>query len=364
MLDNMMQQGTYHIYLKEKKTKKLNIAIEDAHNRMIVAEDVYNKMGAVVVGVNSVLDENIINRLKRIGIHELKVFEKSNSAEETEMEKYFMEQYAVNIVLISEIMKDIQEGKAVDEKKLELVTASILEKKVDYINIINGLYKNESFSRYEYTHSVNVSLLSVLIGRGLGLSGKRLELMVKTALMHDIGKCKISEAILNKRGKLTAEEFTEIKRHPHYSAEILKDLNWFHGESVHGVLMHHEREDGSGYPQGLKGESIVEFAKIIAVADVFDAMTSDKAYSYKANPFDVFEYLDTEARDKMNPRVISAFLQNAAECYVGDVFFLNNGQQCEIIHINPAKVSKPIVRISDMYVDLSKDENYKIEKIV
>lgn len=364
MVNNMMQQGSFHIYLKERKSKKINIVIEAAENGMVVAEDIYNRMGAVVVGINAILDKNIIERLKRLGISEIKVFEKNGDPEAADTDKIFLDKYMKNVVLIRDIMLDVQEGKPIDERKVDLVTDSILEKDIQYKDIIREIYDGASASKYEYTHCVNVSMLSMLIGKCMGVDGKRLELLVKTALMHDIGKCKISESILGKRSVLTPEELVEVRKHPWYGSELLRSINWFVGEAYEGVVKHHEREDGSGYPRGLKGESIGEFAKIIAVADVFDAMTSDKAYKNKSNPFDVFEYMEGEAKEKMNPRVVSAFIQNAAECYIGDMFFLDNGDQCEIIHINPKAVSKPIVRIQDMYVDLSKDQTYKIQKIV
>jgi len=152
--------------------------------------------------------------------------------------------------------------------------------------------------------------------------------------------------------------------HAAYSYEIVKNIPGFDEEMCKAILMHHEREDGSGYLLGLKENAINEYAKIIAVADVFDAMTSDRTYKLKVNAFDVFEFLEEQSPEKLNFKITSTFLKNAANYYIGDKFFLNSGEICEIIFINPSYVSKPLVRVGDRYIDLSKDPTIRIEGLV
>ncbi|MPN54755.1 hypothetical protein SDC9_202432 [bioreactor metagenome] len=128
--------------------------------------------------------------------------------------------------------------------------------------------------------------------------------------------------------------------------------------------MHHEREDGSGYPNGLKSEEIDLTAKIIAVADMFDTLTSVRVDHKAVSPFEAFEIIEAEGYKGHNMAVIMKFLENAPNYYVGERFFLNTGETGEIVFINPSKVYRPLIKVGDRYIDLSYDRSIKIESMI
>ncbi|ERI91492.1 HD domain protein [Clostridiales bacterium oral taxon 876 str. F0540] len=144
------------------------------------------------------------------------------------------------------------------------------------------LKKVEGKDMYTHSHGMRLKDLSIKIGENMKLSQKQLDILFYSALFHDIGKINVPDEILKKPGKLTNEEFEYIKKHPADGADIIK--NTFLREAVPGILQHQERLDGSGYPMGLKEEEICLEAKIIAVVDTYDAMTSDRPYRKGMDP--------------------------------------------------------------------------------
>ena len=130
-----------------------------------------------------------------------------------------------------------------------------------------------------------------------------------TGVFHDIGKCKVPPEILNKPDNLNEKEWSIMKQHPVYGYNILKKNNVLSKDVLLGALMHHERKDGSGYPLGLKGNTIHTYGKIVAVADIFDAMMSDRVYRKKRPPLQVAEYIEDRSLDSLDPYISRGFLQ-------------------------------------------------------
>ncbi len=149
-------------------------------------------------------------------------------------------------------------------------------------SLIEMIKKVEEKDRYTHSHSMRLKEYTIKIGEKMNLPQKQLDILYYASSLHDIGKINVPDEILNKPGKLTNEEFEYIKRHPVDGAEIIK--NTFLRETEAGILQHHERLDGSGYPNGLKDREICLEAKIIAVVDTYDAMTSDRPYRKGIDP--------------------------------------------------------------------------------
>jgi putative nucleotidyltransferase with HDIG domain len=162
--------------------------------------------------------------------------------------------------------------------------------------------------RYTRGHSDLVSRYAVAIAERLGMTDKELEVIQRGGMLHDVGKIGIEEAILNKKGELTEEEFDEIKKHTIYGADILAPIAFLRGERDI-VLQHHEKMDGSGYPYGLKGDEISTGARIIAVCDVYEGITSHRPYRKPMGPKKVVELLEQEAGDKLDARIVRTFLE-------------------------------------------------------
>lgn len=140
------------------------------------------------------------------------------------------------------------------------------------------LYLLKQNHPHTYLHSINVANYSISLGERLGLDEESLEKLKLVGLLHDIGKLNIPVNVLRKPGKLTEEEFEVIKNHPVYSVELLKRAGFIDEEVLRSIKAHHERIDGTGYPRSLKGNKIPFFAKIVSIADSYEAMTSDRCY--------------------------------------------------------------------------------------
>jgi HD-GYP domain-containing protein (c-di-GMP phosphodiesterase class II) len=209
-----------------------------------------------------------------------------------------------------------------------------------------------------YTHSLNVSMIAKVFGKWLDLPQARIDDLGVAGLLHDVGKIQIPDAILNKPGKLNPEEYDEIKKHPIYSYRLAQTQN-VSKYVLKAILMHHERYDGSGYPTGAKGDQIDLLAKILAVADVYEAMTATRAYRSKICPFKVLDMLEVESYVQFDPRIIGKILENIANSYVGSKVVLNTGQKGSVVFINK-RVARPIVEIDGAMFDLSKEEDEKI----
>ena len=204
----------------------------------------------------------------------------------------------------------------------------------------------------------------MLIGKWLKYSPDMIKELLQAGLMHDVGKSKVPIEIINKPGALTSEEYEEIKKHPIYGYRILENIPNIHKDICMGVLMHHEREDGSGYPVGAKSSKIHHFAKIIAVADIYDAMTSKRSYKEREAPFKVFELMERHSFGVLDLNVMNAFLSNIAAYYIGDFVRLSNGDIGEIIYINPRQVSKPLIRTEKGYIDMVEDPELHILELI
>ncbi len=183
----------------------------------------------------------------------------------------------------------------------------------NYLGLVMSLAEAvEVKDRYTRGHSDLVSRYAVAIAEKMGLTESEIEEIARGGMLHDVGKIGIDEAILNKEGKLTDEEWEVMKMHPAYGAQILEPIQ-FLGKASEIVHQHHERMNGSGYPLGLRGEDICLGARIIAVCDVYEGVTSYRPYRKPMQPERVIEVLREESGPKLDPDCVDAFLKIYAE---------------------------------------------------
>lgn len=231
--------------------------------------------------------------------------------------------------------------------------------------IIKNIVLYGSGSDVIYRHGVNVAALSSLLGNWIGIEKSQLNLLVYSAILHDFGKTKIDNIdLLNKESILTQSEFNLIKQHPILGYKIVNNIPFLDKSVSYGVLMHHERLDGSGYPLGLKGESIHSFAKIIAIADVFDAINSNRIYRKKKLPFEALQIVKTESLGKLDYEYVKIFLEHITNYYIGEQALLNTNEKCQIIQMNVNTLEKPLVLKNGEFIDLVKETNLYIKEII
>ena len=210
---------------------------------------------------------------------------------------------------------------------------------------VSNTSKYNDSNEYLYIHSLNVGFLSAAIGKKLGFADERLTNLTLTGVLHDIGKLFLDQAILNKAGKLTDSEFSEIKKHPILGYKYVLENFEFDKEVLLGILEHHERNDGSGYPRGLKGDKISYFGKIISIIDCYDAITNDTVYREAMTNDSAIKIIKSWKGTHFNDILTSFFVDMFSYYSIGTPVLLDTGESGIIIGLPALKNSDPKVLI-------------------
>ncbi len=343
---------------------------------MKVAEDVYTPKGLMIIPKGTVLDEKHIFRIKLYQILNVLIENEDESklippstiesyfeGEITQNFKEFKERYQVHHDLTEKKLNEIFEGEPINEDDLVEVSTVLVDSLRTQSELFNYLYYLKEEDDYTYTHCLNVSVLANVFARWLKLPPEEVKELTLTGLLHDLGKLKIERNILNKPGKLTDDEFEIIKQHSTFGYHALKDQNVSNAVK-NGVLFHHEKLDGSGYPLGLKASKIPLYARIISIVDIYDAMTSKRTYHDKFSPFKVIKMFEEECYGLLDTKLLFVFLENIAHNYLGNDALLSTGDQARIVFIHNQSPSRPIVQIGDRMVDLMTESSITIEKML
>lgn len=215
-----------------------------------------------------------------------------------------------------------------------------------------------------YSHCLNVALIAFQMGKWMHFPQEDLDILVLSGLFHDIGKVQIPDEILNKPEKYTDEEFALIQQHPTTSYKLLEKLP-IDQRIKNAALMHHERCDGSGYPQGLKAGEIDDFAEIVAIADVYDAMTAARSYRSPLCPFQAIEIFEKDGLQLYSPKYILTFLNRIANTYQNNRVLLNSGQSANVVMINSTHLTRPMLQMDDgSVIDMMNLPELEIIKII
>lgn len=221
------------------------------------------------------------------------------------------------------------------------------------VDFFDMLHNTRSYDDSVYAHCLNVALISRTIGKWLKYSEEELDMLTLAGLLHDIGKTKIPPEILNKQEKLTDSEFELLCSHSQLSYDILKKMP-YSPHIKNAALMHHERCDGTGYPGHLTTDEIDDCAHVIAIADVYDAMTAARAYRAPLCPFQVIAEFEKDGLQKYKPKYILTFLERIASTYQSNHVLLSDGRAANIVLLNQNNLSKPLVQVdSGECIDLS-----------
>lgn len=344
------------------------IPIDEVKAGMKTAEVVFNNNGNVLIWEDVVLDELTIERLKSIGVREMAIHieqpqEISRRAYVDSPERFKLE-YTLDLNKTKKMFQTIISGGNLEIEETDTIVESVFQKVDSNRNIIDSINQVRSIDEYTYYHSLNVSMLCMIIGKWLRLDSVHIENLVKAGLLHDIGKAKVPLEILNKPGKLTESEFAEMKKHSEYGYLLVKNNGSISTEIARAILTHHEKEDGSGYPLGLTGDKLNLYSKIITVADIFDAMTANRVYKRKDTPFKVFELMQHGSFGVLDPIVLNTFLNNVTTYYIGSQVRLNTGEIGIVVFINSSNMSKPVVKVGERYIDTSISNIVRIEEFI
>ncbi|GAB6063068.1 HD-GYP domain-containing protein [Deferrisoma palaeochoriense] len=247
--------------------------------------------------------------------------------------------------LVKDLLHDARMGKSIDGER----AAQTVDKMVDSIfrnpDAITSLSRLKSFDDYTFQHSVNVSVLALALGRHLGIVKEELRRLGIGAILHDVGKMRVPEAILNKPGRLTDEEFAVMKTHTLHGAKILMDTKDVPNESAAVALNHHERFNGRGYPRGVSGMNIGKFGLISAIVDVYDAITSDRVYHKGMPSHQALQKIYEWSKTDFYPVYVQKFIQCVGIYPIGSVVRLDTGEVGVVCRQNRAELIRPWVRL-------------------
>jgi len=248
--------------------------------------------------------------------------------------------------------------------EIRIISKQLQEKMTDLNALINDIVFYGSGADSIYRHSINVAVLSNLLGKWIGLEDKKVLLLTYSGLLHDIGKTQIDSKIFSTNKPLTEDELKKMKSHPLLGYKIVNEINFLDKSVAQGILMHHERIDGSGYPLGLQSDKISQFAKIISIADVFDAINSNRSYRKKKLPFEALEIIKAESFGKLDYTYCNVFLDHMFNYYIGKDVVLNNNKIAQIIQMNINNLDRPLILLDNNFVKLSEHKDLDIKEFV
>ena len=344
---------------------------------MISAKDIYNSQNLLVIQEGTEFEERAISKLLVHGIGSVMIvdekgpvrlsskepsyYQKLRASEEF---KEFKKRYDTETVAFTEELGQIvDKGKKIDEERLLNVTYNIMGDNKAGISLVDTLQNLRDYDDETYVHSVNVALLCALFSSWLKLSEKETRTAILCGLLHDVGKTMVPEEIIRKPDKLTELEFVRVKSHPMDGGRLLKMKN-VDPHIVNTAMQHHERCDGSGYPQGLKRKQIDPYAKMVAIADVYEAMTATRVYRGPICPFTVIEQFEEEGLQKYEVEFLLPFLEHIGGTYLQNKVRLSNGMEGNVVFLNKEKLSRPVVQCGKTFVDLMEHKELRIERVL
>lgn len=349
---------------------------------MILGADVYNENDQLVLPEGLVLNDKAIDKIRYYAISAVRIKEMTipevpplqvvpeqedsygQKLRATPEFKKYVEDFEQTVDEMSRMISDVVLKNApLDTDKIVEDALELLHPEGGDINVFDMLHNMRTYDDITFAHSLNVGLICNVFAGWLGMSEEQQRIATECGIFHDIGKLKIPDIIIKKPKRLTDTEFEVVKTHPVEGYRILQRYN-VDDYVRSAALMHHERCDGSGYPMGLSGGQINMYAKMVAIADVYEAMTATRNYRGSLCPFVVIEAFEREGLQKYDTHMIMTFLENIVQTYMLNRVHLSNGKEGDIVFINKQQLSRPTVKCGDEFIDLAKEKDLVIERLV
>jgi HD-GYP domain-containing protein (c-di-GMP phosphodiesterase class II) len=328
------------------------IPLEHCQPGMKLAKNIYSGDGLVLLAEGMILTVSLIRRLSEYGIQYLYVHDpRTEDVQIPELLDEETRQLALRTLsdtFRAYIDQPFRQGATTYpyigrniRKVMKMIMDDLSRSEETMIMLMNI----QTFDQYLYMHSLNVCIYTTMLGIALGYDRDQLLTLGIGALLHDIGKTQISMEVLLKPDRLTDEEFEEMKLHTERGYYLLKDEPGIPLLAAHCAYQHHERLNGTGYPRGLKSEEIHDYAKLIAIADSYDAMTSNRVYRRALLPHQAVETLYAGSGTLYDTKMLRLFRDKVAIYPIGLTVRLSSGQQAVVVRINANCVHRPVVRV-------------------
>jgi putative nucleotidyltransferase with HDIG domain len=347
----------------EQSTKKIRI---DQLEVGMFVQDVFNVNDVLMLSTNSLISHTSqVESLRHQGVTSLFInvqkgkdiaAQKNAAAVETpdprtREEEYYKELERAKVVhrktieTAREVLDSIRKGASFSVDKVEKAAESVVESITRNPDTLISLSQIKGYDEYTYTHSVGVSVLVTSLAYAMGYKGEQLLEASVGGLLHDIGKMRVPESILNKPGKYTEWEFKVMKKHPEHGFDIIKNKKRVSDISKTVIIQHHERYNGKGYPYGLKGEEISEIGLMAAVADVYDALTSNRIYRAAWPPQKALALIFQGADEEYSRIVVERFTKHLGIYPTGSFVRLQSGEMGVVTRVDRGNLLAPTVLI-------------------
>lgn len=334
---------------------------------MIISKDIV-KNGSFLVRQGTILNDELILRLNKtyflekveVNVSEKVIQQNSKEAELKNVEESF-KQVSNELEAMFNRMNTVRKTN-IDELRIFAEKIQNQLKSTEVI-VSNVVFKGSGEDNI-YRHGVNVAVLSALLGRWIGLEASKINLLIYSALLHDFGVTKLDHKYQRKPDIIMAENYKEVKEHAKLAYRYVDNIPYLDKSVSYGVLMHHERQDGSGFPLGIKGEKIHYFAKIIAIADELDVLNSYKEDDTNRGPFEVLETLKQRSLNKLDYEYTKILLEHISNYYMGENVLLSTGEIAKIIQVDSNNLSKPLLLKDGEFLDLGKNKDIYIKELL
>jgi HD-GYP domain-containing protein (c-di-GMP phosphodiesterase class II) len=321
---------------------------------MVLAGDLFSKEGIFIWPAKKPITQSVIDELKKKGIRELYYTKNINKDLSQNMPPMFSEEIKEEAKeAIDNILEQVKKDEKVNVEEVRNVIEKLFKEMISKLGkaVINlSIVKN--YDEYTYTHLINVTILSMFFSKFLGASDFVIKEVGMGAILHDIGKVKIPTSILYKPGELTEEELKIIKKHPIIGYFAIKDEPTVSTYAKKIVLFHHERFDGNGYPLGLKFDRIGRYPQIVSLADVFDALTSERPYKPGMSIPQTLNFIMKKSGIYFEPLLAQKFIMEMSKLYglpspyaIGSFVLLNTGEKAVITQKDSEYTLRPTVLV-------------------
>jgi len=317
---------------------------------MILGKSILNAEGTVLLAAGVKLTPRYINRLRNFGISSVYIWDEHTA--DLDFRGPLRDETRLRAAsTVRQVMAEIEAGldrtMVLADKlpRLSDIVDDILNELLNSNKLIFDFFEIKAVDDYTFFHSVNVCVLALILGMRLGLTKKKLKELGIGSLLHDIGKICIPTEIIAKPGPLTAAEWETMQQHTSLGFDILRRSNEVSLPAAHISYQHHERYNGTGYPRQLRGEEIHPYARITAVCDVFDALTSDRSYRCRFLPHEALEYILGGSNTHFDFKVVQVFTRCVAMYPLGTRVRLNDGTEGIVIRVPPQAPQRPVLRI-------------------
>lgn len=341
----------------DDKKRLMEVPIEYLWDGLILKDDVYNPEGTVLlIPKGEKITEKKIEQLAHFGTRNrcVATYEESyqvilEGKEESEnVRQAILENETGYTDLrrsVGRLLEISHTASQVERSEIEPVIANVVSsmKTMELKDVFACIHVPRPLDEKLQRHLLNVAFLNGMLGRWMQLSEQEIETLVMIGILHDVGKTKIPQEILDAPRKLTDEEYQIMKKHSLYSYQLLS--NQFDSEIKEAVLHHHERVDGSGYPMGQKGEEIGLFARITAISDVYDAMVSERCYKTSISPFEILERIKNAEFEGLDVDLVAIFVKHMVKYYRYKDVKMSDGRDGKVMYIPPNDISHPIIRV-------------------